>query len=206
MKRCRTVIAAAVLAASWACSEPPVEGPPPDLGRFQAGQLQSPGASWAAVERAHRWGWSEERLAEAEAYFETLDASSVMIVHRGVLIAGWGDLADRQPSQSIRKAFLGALLGQEVEAGRLSLESTLAELGIDDSSNPLTAEEKKARVLDLLQSTSGIYLPAIYEARSWKRVRPASRPSPTAAWSLTALRCSGRATSWTPICRRRTSP
>ena len=103
-----------LLAAAVACSGKRSEALPPDLALFEAGRLQFPGASWAEVKDLNRWGWSAERLENAQAYFETPGSSTGMIVHRGVLIAGWGDLDDRQPSQSIRKALLGALLGQEV--------------------------------------------------------------------------------------------
>ena len=171
-----------------------VGGPPPDRAAFEAGVLQFPGPTWVPVERPSNWGWSEEKLAEAWSYVEEeLDTSSVMVVHRGVLIDSWGDIETRYNGQSIRKALLGALLGQEVERGRLDPQSTLADLGIDDRAQPLRPEEREARVLDLLQSRSGIYLSASYEAGSWKRRKPergAHRPGETwyyNNWGFNAL-------------------
>ncbi len=145
---------------------------PPDRALFVADSYQFPGETWTEVEDPGEWGWSSAQLAEARADFERLDSAAVMIVHRGVLIASWGEVATRYNGASLRKAFLGGLVGQEVAAGRLDIESTLAELGIDDSSNPLTPIERRARVADLLQSRAAVYLPAIHEAPSWKRFRP----------------------------------
>ena len=172
-----------------------VGGPPPDRAAFEAGVLQFPGPTWVPVERPSNWGWSEEKLAEAWSATSrrSSDTSSVMVVHRGVLIDSWGDIETRYNGQSIRKALLGALLGQEVERGRLDPQSTLADLGIDDRAQPLRPEEREARVLDLLQSRSGIYLSASYEAGSWKRRKPergAHRPGETwyyNNWGFNAL-------------------
>lgn len=147
-------------------------GSPPDDGRFDEGRLQFPKSSWVAVARPDDWGWSSEQLERARERFDALDSASLMVVHRGVLIASWGDVAARYNGQSIRKPLLGALLGQEEAAGRLDLEATLAELGIDDRSQPLTEAERSARLVDLLHSSGGIYLSSIYEAPGWKRSKP----------------------------------
>jgi len=173
---------------------PGAGAPPPDLAIYESGAIQFPGATWVAVEHPSEWGWSEEQLSEAWAYVEEeLESASVMVVHRGVLIDSWGDIGTRYNGQSIRKSLLGALLGQEVAAGRLDPDSTLAELGIDDSSQPLTSSERGARVVDLLQSRSGIYLSALYEAGGWKRRKPARGAHPPGTtwyynnWGFNAL-------------------
>lgn len=164
------------------CGEEPA-GPPPDPELHRAGRIQFPEASWVEVERPAEWGWDEQALGRARERFEQLESAAVMIVHRGVLIADWGATDQRYNGQSIRKALLGALLGQEEAAGRLSLEATLGELGIDDAEQPLTDGEKSARVVDLLHSSGGIYLSALYEAPSWKRYKPErGSSSPGARW------------------------
>jgi len=48
------------------------------------------------------------------------------------------------------------LYGNYVAQGRIRLDATLADLGIDDRP-PLTADEKKATVRDLLITSSGVY-------------------------------------------------
>lgn len=62
------------------------------------------------------------------------------------------------PVHSIRKSIISALFGQLIADGLASLDSTLAELGIDDSPQ-LTPMEKSATLEHLLTSSSGVYLP-----------------------------------------------
>jgi CubicO group peptidase (beta-lactamase class C family) len=45
-------------------------------------------------------------------------------------------------------------------------------LGIDDSPEPLTKEEKQARVVDLLRARSGVYHPVDFETALMKKNRP----------------------------------
>jgi CubicO group peptidase (beta-lactamase class C family) len=94
------------------------------------------------------------------------------VVHRGSLIAAWGDVDERHAVQSVRKSFLSALLGIAVAQKKLDVNATLAQLRIDDRP-PLTTAEKRARVADLLTSRSGIYHSALYEHPSWKKRKPA---------------------------------
>jgi len=49
---------------------------------------------------------------------------------------------------------------------------TLAKLGIDDKKPSLTAEEKQARVLDLLEARSGVYHPTVYETKGMEEQKP----------------------------------
>jgi hypothetical protein len=53
---------------------------------------------------------------------------------------------------SIRKSLLSGLFGISVDAGRIALPSTLADLGIDDCAPALTAQERQATVEQLLMS------------------------------------------------------
>lgn len=65
------------------------------------------------------------------------------------------------PIHSMRKSFVSALFGQLVDDG-LRLDTTLSDLGIDDSPE-LTSIEKSATLADLLSSSSGVYLPLKFE-------------------------------------------
>ena len=55
-----------------------------------------------------------------------------MVVDRGRLVAQWGDSGKRVKISSVRKSFVSALYGIYVQEGRIGLDKTLAELGIDD--------------------------------------------------------------------------
>ncbi|HVE70824.1 MAG TPA: serine hydrolase [Thermoanaerobaculia bacterium] len=132
--------------------------------------LVFPGKQWTQTDPA-RFGWSSSHLAAAKAHAEGLE-SNVMVVHRGALIAAWGDVDERHAVQSVRKSFLSALIGIAVAEKKLDPNATLADLKIDDRP-PLTPREKRARVTDLLTSRSGIYHSALYEHPSWKKRKPA---------------------------------
>lgn len=73
---------------------------------------------------------------------------------------------------SVRKSIFSALYGIAQEKGLIDINSTLAELGIDDNKNPLTETEKTATIKDLLTARSGIYIEAAGESRGMKERRP----------------------------------
>jgi CubicO group peptidase (beta-lactamase class C family) len=131
-----------------------------------------PQASWLAYAEPEEAGWSSEGLREARAYFDSLNSAAVMAVYDGAVLAAWGDVERRFMCHSVRKSLLSALFGVHVAEGRLDLNETLAELGIDDEP-PLTDAERRARVVDLLASRSGVYHPAAYETAKMKERRPA---------------------------------
>jgi len=131
-----------------------------------------PGADWQLVPPA-KSGWSESGLAEARQRSEQLHATAVMVVHRGALVAEWGNTVRRTELASVRKSLLSALIGIAVAQHKISLDSTLASLGIDDNPPALTDVEKRATVRLLLQARSGVYHPALYETAAMARERPA---------------------------------
>jgi CubicO group peptidase (beta-lactamase class C family) len=79
-----------------------------------------------------------------------------MVVHRGAVVAQWGDTAAKTPLASVRKSVLNALIGNAVERGQIDLSQPIGALGIDDNEPSLSAEEKSATVRDLLQARSGL--------------------------------------------------
>ena len=44
-----------------------------------------------------------------------------MVVHRGALVAEWGDTAAKTPLASVRKSLLSALIGIALERGEIDL-------------------------------------------------------------------------------------
>ena len=95
-----------------------------------------------------------------------------MVVHHGAVVAEWGDTVKRTELASVRKSFLSALIGIAVGDHKISLDSTLAQLGIDDNPPALTAVEKSATVRMLLQARSGVYHAALYETAAMAAKRP----------------------------------
>jgi CubicO group peptidase (beta-lactamase class C family) len=136
-----------------------------------AQQQWLPGADWDRLPPA-RSGWSEVGLADAKQQADRMHATGVMIVHHGAVVGEWGDTQKRTELASVRKSFLSALIGIAAAEGKISLDSTLVELGIDDNAPSLTAVEKTATVRMLLQARSGVYHPALYETAAMARARP----------------------------------
>lgn len=131
-----------------------------------------PGRTWGKAKSPEELGWSSEKLKEARELSRTFDTAAVMIVDDGIVVDEWGETDKRFNVHSIRKSFLSALYGLAVKESKIKLNSTLAELGIDDNEPALTNEEKQARVIHLLKARSGIYHPALYETPGMKAGRP----------------------------------
>ena len=72
---------------------------------------------------------------------------------------------------SIRKSLLSALIGMAVAEGRMRLDATVSQLGVNDYT-PLTDQERTATVRHLLQARSGVYLPTAAETQAMRAARP----------------------------------
>jgi CubicO group peptidase (beta-lactamase class C family) len=130
----------------------------------------SPESQWLEYKSPEDAGWSSEDLENIRLEAEKIGSAAVMGVYKGNVVCAWGDIARRYKCHSVRKSLLSALIGIHVDQGHIWLDKTIAELGIDDIS-PLTEEEKKATVSDLLKARSGIYHPAAKETRGMVRNR-----------------------------------
>ena len=152
------LLAIAVLGYLLMTGERGLSGSPPTPRKLEVTRL---GAA-----ETERLGWAPKRLDAAFGYAAGLSSDVLMIVTEGQVVGAFGDTARPYPVHSIRKSLLSALIGQHIGAGpnQIRLEATLAELGIDDSPQPLTPLQKRASVRDLLRNLSGINHPAAQEA------------------------------------------
>ena len=130
-----------------------------------------PGKSWDVAAKPEDHGFASAGLAEVLAYAGTIDTSALMVVHSGVVVVQSGEVERKFAAHSMRKSFLSALYGRAVRDGSISLDATLADLGLDDVP-PLTAGEKQATVRDCLKARSGIYHAALYESENMKKIKP----------------------------------
>lgn len=101
-------------------------------------------------------GWSTTRLKEARKYLDTLPPANLFVVDHGRVVVEWGAPSTKISVSSVRKSLLSVLYGINLPGGKLDLDATIGQLGIDDDP-PLTAEEKKATVRMLLEARSGVY-------------------------------------------------
>lgn len=125
-----------------------------------------PDETWWQYAEPEQAGFSPEALEEVRSIWESSQSAGYMIVYRGAVVASWGDLERRFMCHSTRKSLLSGLIGVEVEAGRLDLEQTMAELGITDTGSDgegLTETELTATVHDLIKARSGVFRLAAYE-------------------------------------------
>lgn len=90
---------------------------------------------------------------------DSLNTTGLMLIKGGKVIYEYGDVKDISYLASTRKSILSMLYGIYVEKGDIDLTATLEELNVDDNT-PLTSEEKKATVDNIINARSGVYLPA----------------------------------------------
>ena len=119
-----------------------------------------------------RAGWNMDRLAAARRLADSLGSTAVVVVHRGVVVAAWGEIATPLAVASVRKSLMATLVGAEWRHGGLRLRDRLSELGISDL-QPLDSLEGRATVRDVLAARSGVYRPAAQEPAAWAKQRPA---------------------------------
>ena len=135
-------------------------------------ELRFPGATWETYATPEEAGWSSQGLSAARALYDTIGSDAFLAVHDGAVLVAWGDVSRRYMCHSVRKSFLSALYGVHVGEGSIDVNKTLGELGVDDEP-PLTEGEKRARIVHLLQSRSGVFHAAAYETPKMKERRPA---------------------------------
>ena len=115
-----------------------------------------PGAEWERIERPESVGWTAADLDTVRARLGKLSTTGFMAVVGGRVLMEYGDVQTVSYLASVRKSILAMLYGNYVASGKVRLDKTLAELGIDDIGG-LTDEEKKATIRDLITARSGVY-------------------------------------------------
>lgn len=128
-------------------------------------------------------GWSEAGLQQVQDYGQEIQSFAGLLVSHGRVLVSWGQITCPVSCRSIRKALLNSLYGVHVAADHVRLEWTLAELDIDDTLPPLTAQEKQATIADLLTSCSGVYHLSNYQtAKDRARLPQRGSHTPGTFW------------------------
>jgi len=121
-----------------------------------------PGETWEVVGRANLagYGWDATKLrATSDFLRDSSYATGVVVVDRGRVVFGFGDVEELSYLASARKSILSMLYGAWVENGVIDLDRTLEDLGMDDVGGLLPIE-KQARIRHLITARSGVYHPA----------------------------------------------
>jgi CubicO group peptidase (beta-lactamase class C family) len=132
---------------------------------------QNPGKIWMQYATPEEAGFSSEKLKSVENLYEKNAASALLVVYDGNVLLSKGDIARRYDTHSMRKSLISALYGIHDASGKIDINRTLKEIGIDDSAK-LTYQEQLATIQDLLKARSGIYIPAFGEVKSMSDSRP----------------------------------
>ncbi|HET9399612.1 MAG TPA: serine hydrolase [Candidatus Acidoferrales bacterium] len=117
-------------------------------------------------------GWSIEELQAAKSYAVAIGTQSWLLVENGKIVDSFGPIDTVNSLHSARKSFMSAMYGQAIAEGKIDVQKTLADLGVDDNDPKLTADEKQATIRDLLMARSGVYHIAQGEAASMAAARP----------------------------------
>lgn len=129
---------------------------------------QNRSLGWLRYKTPEEAGWSTEKLSNIS---QNANASSVFLVNDGKVVFTYGEYWRRFKIHSVRKSILSALYGIAVHEDKIDLNKTLKKLRITDKAL-LTEKEQRARIVDLLGSRSGVYLPAASESNNQKKERP----------------------------------
>jgi CubicO group peptidase (beta-lactamase class C family) len=128
------------------------------------------GLHWQSYSDVTEAGFRPDALEAVRACASAQATDALIVVRHGRIVCAIGDPGRKFLCHSIRKSFLAALFGIEIENGRIELSATLDQLGIDDREG-LSDIEKQATVFDLLMSRSGVYHPAAYETAAMRLTR-----------------------------------
>jgi len=149
------------LAAAFALA-PCAPSSPTPVAAVRAGSTLAPtfpGADWERIAEPEHAGYSRSGLDSALAYLATLKTTGAVVAVGGRLLVEYGNTKELSYLASVRKSILAMLYGKPVAEGRIRLDKTLGELGIDDLGG-LSEQEREATVADLLAARSGVYHPA----------------------------------------------
>ena len=111
----------------------------------------APGTSWRVSDPTNASAASELRELLAKG-----DTTGMLVVHGGMEIFEYGDLAQVTYLASARKSLVAMLYGPAISRGTIHLNTSLEEIGFDDDGG-LLPRERKATIRDLLRARSGVY-------------------------------------------------
>jgi CubicO group peptidase (beta-lactamase class C family) len=149
-RRLHLIAVALLLAGLSACAS---------TGSSAASAHFYPGATWVNLANPEALGWSSRGLDSVRTRLGTMPTTGFMAVVGGRVLLSHGDVDTLTYLASVRKSILSMLYGNYVASGKVNLDRTLADIGIDDHGG-LTPAERTATTRHLLSARSGVYHPA----------------------------------------------
>lgn len=116
-----------------------------------------PAAEWQSAS-PESLGYDSAHLAALRAWVKTEQTASMMVVTHGRVMFSYGNVTHASKIASCRKSVLGMLYGNYVATGKIHLNKTVKQLGLDDK-QPFLPIEEQATLEQLITARSGVYLP-----------------------------------------------
>lgn len=122
-----------------------------------------PDSAWDKITKPGDYGWDSAKLKQFRRFvIDSTHTTGLLVIQSGKILFEFGDVQELSYLASCRKSVLSMLYGPFVENGKIKLNTTLEQLGLDDVGGLLPIE-KKATIKDLLTARSGVYHPASNE-------------------------------------------
>ncbi|MBV9296026.1 MAG: serine hydrolase, partial [Acidobacteriaceae bacterium] len=102
-------------------------------------------------------GFSSARFDAIRAWLKAGPTTAMMVISHGHVIFSYGDVARPTKIASVRKSILSMLMGKYVISGKIDMNKTVKELGLDDR-RPFISPEERATLEQLLTARSAIFM------------------------------------------------
>ena len=123
-----------------------------------AAQTQdSPGTNWEPLPNREEASFSSSRLRALTDLLKTEHTTAMLVAVHGKVLFQYGDIAYVSEIASVRKSVLSMLYGNYVANGKIDLQKTVKEVGLQDV-KPFLPIEEGAKLEQLLAGRSGIYV------------------------------------------------
>src|SRR5436190_625914 len=116
-----------------------------------------PDSAWEQITDLAAFGWSTPQLDELKKFIiDSSHTTGMFVIQHGKVLFQYGDIQELSYLASCRKSVLSMLYGPFVENGKIDLNKTIGQMGLDDIGGLLPIE-KQASIKDLLTARSGVY-------------------------------------------------
>lgn len=117
----------------------------------------SPGANWEPLPNREAAGFSSSRLHALTDLLKTEHTTAMLVAVHGKVVFQYGDITHVSEIASVRKSVLSMLYGNYVANGKIDLQKTVKEIGLQDV-KPFLPIEEGAKLEQLLAGRSGIFI------------------------------------------------
>ncbi len=121
--------------------------------RAEDSKLTFPATDWVKI-KPEQAGYSSEKLEVLRAWLKTQDTTAMHVSVGGRVVFEYGDLKRVSKVASVRKSILAMLYGKYFADGKIDLDRTVEQIGLNDV-EPFLDIEKPATLYNLLTARSG---------------------------------------------------